>query len=246
MPDLQSDQSVANTTSSQQHPHEEAMPATLAACPDILEQWIGACMFGTSVWSEAHDSVQSLDVTDYKKNYPLMNLSLVMTIQDDGDVVLDDFYWARTPAKWGWASRALQDRSNCIKFTPTCRTLGQPLIDLRSLPLSGKSKVLWADIGIRMDKLVRHKIPSNVMHFKKMYSAMSGIALEVRCFFCDANATAQSTLQTCPACMCTMHPQCARTSLPNAVQQGPLPRLACPYPSNWSLCPLCALASVSM
>ena len=64
------------------------MPATLAACPDNLEQWIGACMFGTSVWSEAHDSVQSLDVTDYKKNYPLMNLSLVMTIQDDDDVVL--------------------------------------------------------------------------------------------------------------------------------------------------------------
>ena len=175
-----------------------------------------------------------------------MNLSLVMTIQDEGDVVLDYFHWARTPAKWGWASRALQDRSNCIKFTPTCRTLGQPLIDLRSLLLSGKSKVLWAGIGIRMDKLVRHKIPSNVMHLKKMYSAMSGIALEVRCFFCDANATAQSTLQTCPACMCTMHPQCARTSLPNVVQQGPLPRLACPYPSNWSLCPLCALASVSM
>lgn len=169
-----------------------------------------------------------------------------MMIHDDGDVVLDYFNWARSPAKCGWASRAIPDRENHIKFTPTCRTLGQPLIDLRGLVISGKSKVLWSDIGIRMDKLVRHKVPYNVLHLRKMCGATSGIALDTCCFLCGAVATANSTLQTCPARVCTMHPQCARTNMPNVVQQGQLPTLACQYNSNWALCPLCALVNASM
>ena len=161
---VQSDQAAANTASPPERPHDAAGIDTSHAHPDILKQWIDACTFGASVWVEAHNNVQSLDVTDHKKNYPLMNLSLVMMINDDGDVVLDYFNWARSPAKWGMASRAIPDRNNHIKFTPTCRTLGQPLINLRGLVLEGKSKVLWADIGIRVDKLVRHKVPSNVLH----------------------------------------------------------------------------------
>ena len=160
------DQATASTPAPPEHPHEDAMVDTSHAHRDVLKQWIDACTFGASVWAEAHTNVQSLDVIDFNKNYPLVNLSLVMMIHDDGDAVLDYFNWARSPAKWGWASRAIPDRENQIKFTPTCKTLGQPLIDLRGLVLSGKSKVLWADIGIRMDKFVRHKVPYNVA-FKK-------------------------------------------------------------------------------
>ena len=65
----------------------------------------------------------------------LVRLSLC-TVQRDGVVPVDYYYWLRDPKLFGWALRADLDRSGNVKYAVSS-LCGETLIDLESHLHSG-------------------------------------------------------------------------------------------------------------
>lgn len=116
------------------------------------------------------------------------------------------------------ARRVDLDDNNCAKYSMECTRLG------RAFQVERNFEIIQSDIGVRMYKSMRQKIPPHILRLASMWEATTSTvydddgdncgvtAAEMSplepCCACGSDSGAVGSVQTCPVCLTSWHASC--------------------------------------